>query len=243
MTADSREERAPKQEAEGRGTTETTAERSVPLDEVKLAIGDSFQVQPQTDLAQSRYYVKLIGYLKGKSVVTTIPEADGKLCYLRDGQTLVVRFFAGKNAYAFTANVLRSSSIPFPHMYLNYPPQVRGLVVRAGERVPVRIICAIDMPHGSSTIAAAGLMTNLSVGGALLTTKTALGKKGALLSVKFRLHVRGIEVLMAIDATIRSQSQDASGEFLQGVEFAGLPDASAIALTAFVYQTLAEASR
>jgi c-di-GMP-binding flagellar brake protein YcgR len=242
MTADSREDRAPRQEAGGRGTTETPSERSVPLEEVKLAIGDAFQVQPQTDLAQSRYYVKLIGYLKGKSVLTTIPEADGKLCYLRDGQALVVRFFAGKNAYAFTANVLRSSSIPFPHMHLNYPSQVRGLVVRAGERAPVRIICAIDMPQETNN-AAAGLMTNLSVGGALLATKTALGKKGTLLSIKFRLHVRGIEVLMAIDATVRSLSQDASGEFLQGIEFAGLPDSTAIALTAFVYQTLAEAAR
>ena len=127
------------------GIPEPTSERVVPLDEIKLAIGDSFQIQTQIEQAEARYYVKLVGYLKGRSVLVTIPEAEGRLCYVREGQAFVVRFFAGRNAYAFTANVLKSSSIPFPHMHLSYPSQVRGLVVRAGERVPVRIICAVVM--------------------------------------------------------------------------------------------------
>jgi c-di-GMP-binding flagellar brake protein YcgR len=157
------------------GAVEHAAERAASLDEIKLAIGDFFQIQAQVEQAENRYYVRLIGYLKGKSVLVTVPEADGRLCLVREGQAFVVRFFAGKNAYAFTANVLRSSNIPFPHMHLSYPSQVRGLVVRTGERVPVRIICAVAVQDGTKTVAAAGLLTNLSVSGAMLSSKSRLG--------------------------------------------------------------------
>ncbi|HRF12948.1 MAG TPA: flagellar brake protein [Candidatus Accumulibacter phosphatis] len=225
------------------GTTEQPGERAVRLDEIKLAIGDAFQIQAQTEQTEARYYVKLIGYLRGKSVLVTMPEADGAICYVREGQAFVVRFFSGKNAYAFTANVLRSSSIPFPHMHLGYPPLVRGLIIRVGERVPVRIICAIILPEGTRTVTAAGLLTNLSVSGAMVSSKTRLGSKGDPLLIKFRVDIREIEFVMSTDATIRSVSQDTSGGFLHGVEFAGMTNDAAIALTAFVYQKLADPSR
>ncbi|HCZ17672.1 MAG TPA: pilus assembly protein PilZ [Candidatus Accumulibacter sp.] len=237
---DSRRER---RESGVGASTEAAGERALPLDEIKLGIGDPFQIQTQTEHAEARYYVKLIGYLKGKGVLVTLPEVDGRLCLVREGQAFVVRFFSGKSAYAFTASVLRSSSIPFPHMYLSYPSQVRGLVVRTGERVPVRIICAIAMRDDTKTVSAAGMLTNLSVSGALLSAKARLGNPGDLLSIKFRVEIREIEFLAALDAAIRSVSRDDSGEFLHGIQFAGLPDDAAIAMTAFVYQKLAETSR
>ena len=125
-------------------------------------------------------------------------------------------------------------------MNLSYPSQVRGLVVRAGERVHVRIICAVVMQEDMRTVTAAGLLTNLSVSGALLSAKTRLGSSGDLLSLKFRFDIREIEFVTSIDAAIRSVSQDEYGEFLHGLQFAGLANDVAIALTAFVYQKLAE---
>ena len=225
------------------GPSDPSGERIVPLDEIKLAIGDSFQIQAQAEQAESGYYVKLIGYLKGRSVIVTMPEVDGRLCFVREGQAFVVRFFAGRNAYAFTASVLRSSNIPFPHLHLSYPSQVRGLMVRTGERVPVRIICAVAIQDDTRTVTTAAMVTNISVSGAMLASKGRLGNKGDLLSIKFRVDIREIEFLASIDATIRYVSSDESGEFLHGVQFAGLPNDVAIALTAFVYQKLAESSR
>lgn len=224
------------------GAQEGAVEQTVTLDAIKLSIGDPLQIQAQTDGTDNRHYVRLIGYLKGRSVLVTVPEVDGRLCLVREGQAFVVRFFAGKNAYAFTANVLRSSNVPFPHIHLSYPSQVRGLMIRTGERVPVQIICAIAVQQGSRTVSAAGLLTNLSVGGAMISSKARLGEKGELLSIKFRIDIREVEVLATIDATIRYVSQDESGDFLHGVQFAGLPDELAIALTAFVYQKLAESA-
>lgn len=234
---------ARRREAGENDAPELAGERLLPLERIKLAIGDSFQIQSQTDPAESRYYVRLIGYLKGKSVLVTVPEADGRLCLVREGQAFVVRFFAGRNAYAFAASVLRSSSMPFPHMHLSYPSQVRGLVVRAGERVPVRISCAIAIPDDVRTVAVAGLLTNLSISGGMLSSKTRLGNKGDPVSIKFRMDIHEIEFLTTIDATIRSVSRDEAGEFLHGIRFTGLSNEVAIALTALVYQKLADSAR
>ena len=225
------------------GASDQAGERIVSLEEIKLGIGDPFQLQAQSDHADSRYYVKLIGYLKARSVLVTMPEVDGRLCFVREGQAFIVRFFAGRNAYAFTASVLRSSNVPFPHLHLSYPSQVRGLVVRTGERVAVRIKCAIAMQNDTRTVNTAGVLTDISVSGAMLSAKTRLGHNGQLLSVKFRVAIREIVFEAVVDATIRYVSQDESGEFLHGIQFAGLPNDMAIALTAFVYQKLAETSR
>jgi c-di-GMP-binding flagellar brake protein YcgR len=222
--------------------SEQTTERTVSLDDIKLSIGDPFQIQTQAEQAENRYYVKLIGYLKGKSVLVTAPQQDGNLCYVKEGQAFVIRFFSGKNAYAFAASVTRASNVPYPHLHLSYPSQVRGLVVRSGDRVNARIICTVSAPEDTKTVAVPGLITNISVGGALLSAKRKLGEKNDLLAVKFRIFIRDIEFYMTLDATICSVAKDESAEFLHGLRFAGLPNDMAIALTAFVYQKLAESA-
>ena len=221
---------------------EPAAERSLALDEIKLGIGDALQIQIQVEQSEIRYYVKLIGYLKGKSVLVTAPQLEGSLCYIKEGQSFIVRFFSVKNAYAFTTSVIKAANVPFPHLHLSYPSQVRGLVVRSGERVGVRIICTVSVPDDAKTVAMPGLLTNISVGGALLSAKKKLGAKNDLLTVKFRVFIRDIEFFMVIDATICSLLMEDSGETLHGLCFAGLPNDMAIALTAYVYQTIAESN-
>jgi c-di-GMP-binding flagellar brake protein YcgR len=230
------------EEAAEKAKRDQPVERSVSLDEIKLGIGDPFQIQTQTDQTENRYYVKLIGYLKGKSVLVTAPQQEGNLCYIKEGQAFVVRFFSGKNAYAFSSSVIRAANVPFPHLHLTYPTQVRGLVVRSGERVNARIICTVSIPEDTKTVAVPGLLTNISIGGALLSSKKKLGEKNDLLAIKFRIFIRDIELYMTIDASICSVSKDDAGEFLHGLRFAGLPNDMAIALTAFIYQKLAESA-
>jgi c-di-GMP-binding flagellar brake protein YcgR len=223
-------------------SSEPSSDRSAAFDEIKLGIGDTFQIQAQAENSENRYYVKLIGYLKGRSVLVTAPELEGNICYVKEGQAFVVRFFSGKNAYAFTASVIRASTIPYPHLHLSYPPQVRGLVVRSGERVNVKLICTVAVPEDTNTVAVPGLLTNISVGGGLLSCKKKLGKKNNLLVVKFRVFIGEIEFFMTIDATICSVLPGEDGEALHGLRFAGLPNDMAIALTAYVYQRLAEST-
>src|SRR5574340_43987 len=104
------------------------------LDDIKLQIGDTLQLQPQHEASAERYYVKLIGYLKNAGVIVSTPSADGKLLFVREGQNFVVRAFCGKSAFAFPTTVIKAASVPYAHLHLSYPRRVRGIVVRKGAR-------------------------------------------------------------------------------------------------------------
>ncbi len=213
------------------------------LDEAKLQIGDALQLQSLNEQNPVRYAVTLLGYAKGKSVMVSVPEIDGRLLIIREGQTFVVRAFSGRNVYAFTAMVLKSTSAPFPHLHLSYPGDVRGLTVRKGARAKVDLIVAVGRDDDPA-FTAAGVMENISVSGCLVASRTSLGKKGDKIAVKFKLTVAGIESVLSLPALIRAVNVDhdpaPSGENHFGVEFHEVAGQDMIVLSAFVYQKLLE---
>jgi len=218
------------------------SESSFAFDDVRLDIGDTLQLQSQGDTAQSRYYVKLIGYLKGKSIIVSTPSVDGKVLLMREGQAFVVRMFSGKSVYAFGTTIYKVANVPFPHLHLSYPNQVRGLVVRRGARARVNLICAVT---GSDGRAHAASLVDLSTGGAMLTAKTPVGKKDDSISIKFRVTVSDVEEYLTVPAVLRSvhATAVAEGEVPQvthGVQFGDIPYSEQVVLSAFVYRALFE---
>jgi c-di-GMP-binding flagellar brake protein YcgR len=219
----------------------------VRLEDVKLMIGDTLQLQSQADLGTVRYYVKLIGYVPGKSVLVTTPVVDGKICLMREGQSFVVRCFSGKNAYAFPASTFKVFNTPFPHMHLSYPREVRGIVVRRGARVNTHIIAAVQILSGerANTPAAVNII-NLSVGGALLTARSTLGAKGDRISVKFRVNLDEIEAYPQLEGVIRNVTTETEVEgggppaILHGVEFKEVSQPDRVMITAYVYRRMLE---
>jgi len=63
---------------------------TIMLKEARLQIGDLIQLQSQSDDNDTRYSVKLIGFIKGCSVLTTMPMVDGKYMLLREGKSFVL---------------------------------------------------------------------------------------------------------------------------------------------------------
>jgi len=221
---------------------EKSAEDQCAFDEIKLDIGDTMQLQAQGDTGQARYYVKLIGFLKGKSVIVSTPTQDGKVLLMREGQGFVVRMFSGKSVYAFGTTIYKVANVPFPHLHLSYPAQVRGLVVRRGARARVNLICAVTgadgRPHAASLV-------DLSTGGAMLTAKAPIGVKDDRISIKFRVVVSDVEQYLTVPAVLRSVHATASTEgepslVTHGVQFDNLPHAEEVVLSAFVYRILFE---
>ena len=212
------------------------------FDDIKLDIGDTLQLQSQGEGVQSRFYVRLIGYLKGRSIIVTTPTQDGKVLLMREGQGFVVRMFSGKSVYAFGTAIQKVANVPFPHLHLNYPSQVRGLVVRRGARARVNLICAVT---GSDGRAHAASLVDLSTGGAMLTAKTPVGKKDDSISIKFRVTVSDVEEYLTVPAVLRSvhATAVAEGEVPQvthGVQFGDIPYSEQVVLSAFVYRALFE---
>jgi c-di-GMP-binding flagellar brake protein YcgR len=220
---------------------EEVTETEISLEEARLAIGDLVNLQTQSGEAVERYSVRLLGMSKGRSVLVTTPMVDGHYLLMREGQTFILRAFSGKNAYAFSTQILKSVNTPYPYLHLAYPREVRSLIVRRGARAAVKVICAItscdDIP-----LQAAGTIVNLSVGGALITTRQPPGRKGQHLAIKFKVLLSGIEALLEIKTVIRAINQDTSGEtdmlFQVGIQFVDVSPENSIPLLAFVYQEL-----
>ncbi len=213
------------------------------LEDVRLSIGDTLQLQSRAAGDDSRHYVKLIGFFKGRGVIVSAPTNKGQLVMMREGQAFVVRLFAGKSVYAFATSVQRVTSMPFPHVFLEYPREVRGLVVRRGARAKVSIICSVANPAATTQ---AATVVDLSVGGAMILSKAPLGDRNATILVSFKVEINGVEQLLKIPGVIRSvrtEAEDARGNrFHHGVEFTRMDSPVQVSLSGFVYQTLFEQS-
>lgn len=224
---------------------EEVTEKQITLEEARLLIGDLVNLQTQSGEAVERYSVRLLGMSKDRSVLVTTPMVDGHYLLMREGQTFILRAFSGKNAYAFSTQIIKSVNTPYPYLHLAYPRDVRSLVVRKGARAEVRVICAITACD-DTPLQAAGTLVDLSVGGALMLAKQPPGQKGQQLAIKFKVVVSGIEALLELKSVIRAIGIDRSGEtdmpYQIGIQFIEISAEESIPLMAFVYQELLDQS-
>jgi len=210
----------------------------VAMDDVRWTVGEALYLQ-QVDSPSIRYTVRLIGFVKNKTVLTTAPAADGKVVLVRDGQTFVARAFSGKKAYAFVASAEKSVYSPYPYLHLSYPKEVRCTVVRRGARAEVRIAAAVSMGEQARSIAVA--LTDLSMGGASVSAPAVLGEKGAEGYIKFKINAAGQHEYLSLRANLRSIAPTEQGDgYRHGFEFLDVPMHARLILSAYVHQILAE---
>ena len=160
---------------------------------------------------------------------------------LKEGQSFIIRFFSGQNAYAFTSVVSRQTSVPFPHLHLSYPREVRGLEIRKDSRIDVELITAVLMGAEGEQHSGAGKIVNLSRGGASLRAKTQLGNKGDTINVKFKISVHDMQSYVVFDSIIRMIDQDQTDPampYVHGIQFVDAEQGMSLALAAFVYQKI-----
>ena len=213
------------------------------LEDIRMQIGDTLQLQAAGEDGQ-RHTVKLLGYAKGRSVMVTPPMIDGAYAIVKQDAAFVVRFFSGKSVYAFPSHVLKMANTPFPYLHLSYPKKVRGMRVRRAQRASVKLITAVTDMYGALY---AGTMLDISKGGSLMAAKTAIGGAGDEIQLKFRLQFDDIDQFVHVKAAIRSvqRNPDAESEalsFNHGLEFIEVQESDRLALAAFTYQKLIEAS-
>jgi c-di-GMP-binding flagellar brake protein YcgR len=213
------------------------------LEDIRLQVGDLLQLQGAAADAP-RHAVKLLGYAKGRSVMVTPPMVDGAYVMVKQDAAFIVRFFSGKGVYAFPAHVLKMSNTPFPYLHLSYPKKVRGMRVRRAQRARVRLISSVTDIYGALH---AATLVDISKGGALLAAKAALGQVGDLLQLKFRLQFDDIDQFVHVKAGIRTVRNNPEPEseahaVHHGLEFAEVQGGDRLALSAYTYQKLIEAS-
>lgn len=225
-------------EALARRKADEADERGVrmPFEETRIKPGDALQLQDAA--GGDRMSVRLIGYLRGKSVIVTNPLQNGTPIFLREGSTVVARVFSGQVVFAFTASVLANPVKPYAYLHLTYPGDVVGIKVRRGERVRLRVITAFELDNGKT---GAGIIANLSVGGALLLTRSPDIAVGAAITVKFKLVLGGIDYVVEIPGVVRANVANTDEPELgpgYGLQFNDVSPEDVLIISAFVFQQL-----
>ncbi len=216
---------------------------SLSLDQIKLNIGDSIQLQFQSVNEQSRCFVTLIGYLKGQSVIVTTPIINGNIILVREGQDFVVRLFSGITAYAFTSTAKLVTNEPYPQLHLSYPKEVRGLVVRGSSRTRGNIICYASVEGGKGYACAA---RDISIAGALIAAKDKIGEVGSKLTLNFRVKVNDTEHMLTLHCQIRSVNAsrptvDETPTMLHGLSFEEVTSHDVLVISTLLYQNIINA--
>ncbi len=220
------------------------AEDVFSFEAMRLKVGDRFQLQLPPRFAGERVIVKLIGYLAPHSLMITPPrDVDGFRLPIEEGEGVFVRVFANENAFAFESLVSKVVRLPFDYLHLSFPSQVRGRNVRKAPRVKTRIICSLSASDQGAD-SAPGVLVNLSANGALLVTRGDSLSRGDVVRLSFRLMIHGIEVLMNLQAVVRSliagESATRQETSYFGVEFVDLTPTDRMTLQSMVYQQLIE---
>lgn len=208
------------------------------LDETRIQPGEAVQIQSSLD--STRYAVRLIGYHKGKSIVVTNPVQDGAPIYLKDGQAFIARIFSGKFVFAFPCTVLASAVKPYAYLHLSYPADVLGVNIRKTDRVRLREIAAFETDDERR---GAGVIIDLSCGGAFFVSKSPDIALGHRLILKFKLSVGSVEYVLDLPGYVRAARANDEEPALgngYGVEFVDVSPEDNLVLSSFIFQQIAE---
>ncbi|HEY8606367.1 MAG TPA: hypothetical protein VIM12_04535 [Noviherbaspirillum sp.] len=132
------------------------------------------------------------------------PAVDGKDEPVREGQRFIACAFSGKKAHAFASAAVKSLNAPHPDLHLSSPKELRCTVVRKGVRAEVKIAAAVAL-HGLAAPSAA-FITDLSMGGASVSAKQALGARAEEGRIQFKVRAAGQDEYRDLRAVLRSVS-------------------------------------
>lgn len=225
------------------GGASTAAEQSkgirIPLTDTAVRPGDIVHLDRNFD--GSRITARFIGYLKGKSIIISVPTDEQGAVFLKEGESVVAKVFSGKHVLAFPCAVLVAAIKPFPHIHMSYPAEVAGIVVRRSERANVRLITAIET--GREQVS--GIISDLSSGGLSFASRATNIESGAEVSLNFKLVLADCPYMLRLPGVVRAiragQSDALEGASTYGIQFRDVSAEDALIVSLFVNQQLVAA--
>jgi hypothetical protein len=228
-------------------TSEEQTNKLYTFDDMKLKVEDRLQLEPPAKLGLERLPVRVIGFLRGASLLVSTPfTPTGQRLQLIENETVVMRSFSGQNAFAFPCTVLRICRLPYEYLHLSIPEKIQGLVIRKAPRVKTRIIAAVHDSNSSADKQTSALISDISAKGVSLDSKQQLGAKGDILNMAFRVQLHNIEAFLSLKGVIRavinSDADAASKQPLirHGIEFQDLQSNDSVVLQSMIYQQMIE---
>jgi c-di-GMP-binding flagellar brake protein YcgR len=206
---------------------------------IRPQVGERLQLRLLT--SGTHYVSKLVGYIKGHSIIVTTPTEQGQLMEFLDGEAVEVRMLTGSEITLFRSAILRSCISPTHYLHLEYPAKVSRQKLRQSPWVRVDIGASVV---GAAGAQAAGQITNLSGNGAKVVTATSVGAERDTLRLAFPIHIDDIRADLTLDAVIRraSSSTGPKGKKIMeyGVEFSHIPPEKVLWLRCLVFERIAK---
>jgi hypothetical protein len=198
------------------------------FDEIRLYPGAVMQIQAADEGLSARREVKLIGFIKDKCLLVTLPFKD----FLQPGKAFVLRGFNGIHAFAFTSQVIRAHTNPFPYVHFTWPKEVGCQLVRKSLRVAIALKARVVLADDS---AVAVTMLDMSASGSMLDSPSELGKVGDHASIAFTVSLEGATSMLEFSVVICNVQKKTEGTgFHIGIGFDNIAQNEAMILHYFI---------
>ncbi len=210
------------------------------FDDIKLQVGARLQIMLTRGTRQCIYYTPLIGYVSGEYLLMKIPFEHGLSVPMQTGEHVTLRVFSGMNVFTFSCNVDTVFLSPRFYMHLTFPEKIQTTALRKAIRVKV------DLPVQFKSATPSGIITDISLDGAQITSDCALGEPATKIPLAFTFQIKPTnqEVLIETSATIRSvrelpaAKKDGPARFSHGVLFDDIDPTNQVMLQNLVYESL-----
>lgn len=230
--------------AEGGG--EAPAAYSAPvrqknLAQLKLQPGNQLFLESPGDPSRPRFPVKLIGFQERGSIIVSALSPQGAVLPFREGDAFTAKTTAAQDVVVFQTSVSKICFVPYPYLHLSYPSQIQVMQLRKAQRVQTRLIASSSNQQQSTLNKIPVVIINLSAGGALLESKSLLGRVGEMLMLTFKVETLGQDYYLAISTVIRSR-KPAEGDSPEqyGLQFNTLPIQDQLVLENYIFHALLE---
>lgn len=209
------------------------------MEDLDLTVGMSLNMQLLVGVSNRRHDVILIGYVKGESILVTMPRENGALAKIFPQDEYIVRYFRGRNIVAFKTKILHVAKVPFWYLHLEYPHQLEKVEIRHAERIRISVT-AQTLAKGEKHWS---VIRDLSASGALVVVNNVVGQEGDHIELFFDLSIGDIERevhLVAVIRNVRSIVNKSTNkpEYSYGVEFIDPSEQDVVFVRGFVYEQL-----
>jgi c-di-GMP-binding flagellar brake protein YcgR len=214
------------------------------FESMNLQVGVRLQFITHRGLKPVQHFSTLIGWSKDEYMIVKIPTDNGAPIPLVEGERVTMRVFSGIHVCTFASTVERFFGRPLLYAHISFPRSIQGTSLRTAMRVKVDIPARI-IPLGGSVPPVECLLTNLSVSGARIESKTSLPQDEEQFDVEFALLAppNNQEVRVRTRAAVRNISalpgapEQAEG-FAYGVQFVNLNPVHYTLLQNLTYEAL-----
>jgi c-di-GMP-binding flagellar brake protein YcgR len=214
------------------------------FESMNLQVGIRLQFITHRTLKPVQHYSTLIGWVKDEYMIVKLPMDNGAPIALVEGERVTMRVFSGIHVCSFACTVERVFSRPLLYVHISFPRSIQGTSLRTAMRVKVDIP-ALIIPLGGGVRPVECLLTNLSVSGARIESKTSLPQDEEQFDLEFSMLAppNNQDVRVRTRAAVRNISALAGGPeqaegFAYGVQFVDLDPVHYTLLQNLTYEAL-----